>query len=486
MQHSKKVIMSNLVWRFMERIGAQGISFIVSIILARILAPEMYGTIALITVFLAIMQVFIDSGMGNALIQKKNADDTDFTTVFYFNMTMCVILYIILFICAPYISKFYDNPSITSVIRVIGLTLIISGVKNIQQAYISRNMLFKKFFYATLAGTLISGVIGVGMAFCGYGVWALVGQNISNSFIDTLILWTIVKWKPSGKFSLKRFKELFSYGWKLLVSSLIDTIYNNMRNLLIGKKYTSADLAYYTQGQKIPNLVVVNINTSIGSVLFPAMAQEQDNRELLKKHVRRSISISSYIMWPIMIGIAACAKSIVEILLTNKWIEAVPYLQIACIVYGFMPIHTANLEAIKAMGRSDIFLKMEVIKKILGVTVLVIAMPFGVKAIATSAIFTSIVSTFINAYPNRKLLNYPYIEQLKDILPSFTLALFMGISVLMLNKLNINMFLLLFLQIVVGGIVYIYGSILFRMESFKYILGIIKNAIGDLNRNENM
>ena len=475
MGENKTKIFSNLIWRFMERIGAQSISFVVSIILARLLAPEMYGTVALITVFLAILQVFVDSGMGNALIQKKDADDTDFSTVFYFNMLMCTCLYILLFILAPQISNFYNDPSMTPIIRVIGLTLIISGLKNVQQAYVSRNMLFKKFFYATLGGTIFSGFLGILLAYFGAGVWALVAQNLINCLIDTIILWMTVKWRPKRVFSWEKFLSLFSFGWKLLCSALLDTIYNNLRNLVIGKKYSSADLAYYNQGQKIPSLVVTNINTSIGSVLFPALAKEQDNKILLKIHVRRAIQISSYIMWPILIGVAACSQSIVKILLTDKWLPCVPYLQIACVVYGFMPIHTTNLQAINAMGRSDIFLRMEILKKIIGVVILAITMPFGVLAIASSAILTVIVSTFINAYPNTILLNYSYLEQMRDILPSLLLSLFMGGIVLQLKTLPFNIFIVLIIQVVTGIFIYVLGSKLFKIESFNYLLKNIKS-----------
>ena len=474
MNDIKKSVFSNLFWRFLERIGAQGISFIVSIVLARLLAPNYYGTIALVTVFIAILQVFVDSGLGNALIQKKNADDLDFSTVFYFNLIVCFIIYLCLYFFAPFISHFYNDNSMTSIIRVLGLTIIISGLKNVQQAYISRNMLFKTFFFATIGGTLISGVLGIVLAFFGAGVWALVFQHLSNSLIDTIIIWFTVEWRPKRLFSFSRFASLFSYGWKLLASSLLDTIYTNLRNLIIGKVYTQADLAYYTNGQKIPELVALNVNTSIGSVLFPALSKEQDNKALLKCHVRRSIRISSYIMWPMLIGIAVCAKSIILILLTDKWLPVVPYLQIACISYGLMPIHTTNLQAINAMGRSDLFLKLEILKKIIGVVVLILTIPYGVLAIAFSSIITGISSMFINAFPNTKLLHYSYLEQITDILPSLLLSIFMGIIVNLINVIDLSAVFILLIQVFVGAFIYIAGSIMFKIESFYYILDYIK------------
>lgn len=330
-----KNIVSNFIWRFAERCGAQLVSFVVSIVLARILAPEDYGTIALVTVFTAILQVFVDSGLGTALIQKKDADDLDFSSVFYFNFSICLVLYAVMFIVAPYIAIFYEDMTLTSVIRVLSLTIVISGVKGIQQAYVSRNMLFKRFFFSTIGGTIFSAFLGIGLAFSGCGVWALVAQQLSNTMIDTLILWITVKWKPKKEFSWKRLRTLFSYGWKLLVSSLLDTVYNNLRNLIIGKMYSSADLAYYNQGDKFPKIIVTNINTSIDSVLLPTMSNEQDDRNRIKSMTRRAIKTSIYVMAPLMMGLAFCAESIVELVLTDKWLPCVPFLRLFCITYMF-------------------------------------------------------------------------------------------------------------------------------------------------------
>ena len=279
---NRKNITKNFFWRFAERCGAQGIAFVVSIVLARLLAPEAYGIIALVTVFTNILNVFVDSGMGNALIQRKNADDTDFSTVFFFNMLLCTVLYMGMFVAAPWIAAFYKDPELTGVIRVLSLTLIISGVKNVQQAYVSRTMQFKKFFFSTLGGTIGSAVIGIAMAYAGFGVWALVAQQIFNQAVDTIILWITVKWRPKLKFSFKRLKKLFAYGWKLLVSSLLDTVYNNIRQVIIGKVYSSADLAYYNKGKHLPYLVITNVNVAIDSVLFPAISSKQDEIDRVK------------------------------------------------------------------------------------------------------------------------------------------------------------------------------------------------------------
>ena len=329
----KDKVVSNFIWRFAERCGAQLVSFVVSIVLARLLEPSVYGTVALVTVFTTILQVFIDSGLGTALIQKKNADDLDYSSVFYFNFVVCIILYLGMFIAAPYIAKFYGNMSLIPVIRVISLTLIISGVKNIQQAYVSSNMLFKRFFFSTIGGTIVSAFVGIFMAYIGMGVWALVAQQLSNAMIDTMILWITVKWRPKAVFSWERLKSLLAYGWKLLVAVLLDTVYNNLRNLVIGKMYSSADLAFYNQGDKFPKIIVTNINTSIDSVLLPTMSSEQDNKARVKEMTRRAIKTSTYIMAPLMMGLAFCAKTVVELVLTQKWLPCVPFLQIFCICF---------------------------------------------------------------------------------------------------------------------------------------------------------
>lgn len=471
---NNKNVMTNFLWRFAERCGAQFVTLIVSIVLARILNPNDFGTVSLVMVFTTIMQVFVDSGLGTALIQKKDADELDFSSVFYFNFAVCLILYAGMFIASPYIAGFYNDDSLTLVIRVVSLTIIISGIKGIQQSYVSRNMLFKRFFFATSGGTVFSAFLGIAMAYAGCGVWAIVAQQLSNTAIDTLILWITVKWRPKKMFSWKRLKSLLSYGWKLLVSSLLDTIYNNLRNLIIGKIYTSADLAYYNQGDKFPKVIVTNINASIDSVLLPSMAGEQDHAERVKSMTRRAIKTSTYIMAPLMMGLLFCAEPIVKLLLTDKWLPSVPYLRIFCFTYMFWPIHTANLNAIKAMGRSDLFLKLEIIKKIMGLTLLLLTMRISVMAMACSLIVSGILSQIINSWPNWKLLDYNYFEQLRDILPSISIATGMGVCVFLIGFLKLPIFVTLLIQIIIGATIYIGISALLKLEEFEYILGMVK------------
>lgn len=474
MKTNKQSVISNLLWKFAERGGSQGVSFVVSIVLARLLLPEEYGTIALVTVFTAILQVFIDSGLGNALIQKKDADDTDFSTVFYFNIFACTVLYLGLFICAPLIANFYDTPDLVPIVRVLGLTLVISGVKNIQQAYVSRHMIFKKFFYSNVGAILFSAVVGITMAYLGFGVWALVAQSLMSTLANTIILWSIIPWRPKRLFSFQRLKGLFSYGWKILVASLLDTVYNNLKSLLIGKVYSSEDLAYYTKGKQFPNLVITNINTSINSVLLPAMANVQDDVQRVKSMTRRAIRTSSYVIWPAMIGLSVCATPLIELLLTEKWLPAVPFLRIFCITYAFWPIHTANLNAIKALGRSDLFLKLEIIKKIVGVISILVTVNISVFAMALAGVVVAPISSFINAFPNKKLINYSYFEQIKDLMPSILLSVFMGFCIWWIQYLPISSVLILLIQVPMGAGIYLLGSIVFKLESFHYALDASK------------
>lgn len=467
----------NFIWRFAERCGAQMVTFVVSIVLARLLTPKDYGTVALVTVFTTILQVFVDSGLGTALIQKKDADDLDFSSVFYFNFAVCLILYLVMFVAAPFIAGFYNDVSLIPIIRVISLTILISGVKGIQQAYVSRNMMFKRFFFSTIGGTIFSAFLGIALAYAGFGVWALVAQQLSNTAIDTLILWLTVKWRPKLIFSWTRLKGLLKFGWKLLVSALLDTGYNNLRNLIIGKMYSSSDLAFYNQGDKFPKVIVTNINTSIDSVLLPTMSSAQDDRERVKNMTRRAIKTSTYVMAPLMMGMAFCAEPIVRLVLTDKWLSCVPYLRIFCITYMFWPVHTANLNAINAMGRSDCFLRLEVIKKIIGMTLLLSTMWFGVMAMAYSLLVSNVISQIINSWPNRKLLNYSYLDQVKDFAPGILLAIFMGVCVYFIGYIPLPTIVTLVIQIIAGAVIYIILSAILKLEEFEYLTGMIKSFL---------
>ena len=474
---NRSKVFSNLIWRFFERGGAQLVSFAVSIVLARILDPEVYGIVSKVLVITAILLVFVDSGMANALIQKKDPDDLDFSSVFYFNICFCLLLYVALFFAAPWVAAIYKEPDLVPIVRVLGLTLVFSGLKNVQQAYVSKTLQFKRFFFATLGGTLFSAVLGITMAKKGFGVWALVAQQLSNVAVNTAILWFTVHWRPKRVFSWKRLGGLLSYGWKLLVASLIDQVYIKIYPLVIGIRYSSEDIAFYEKGMNWPNLIVENINNSMDSVLLPVLSAEQDQRERVREMTRRAIKTGTYIIMPLMAGLAACATPLVRLLMTEKWLPSVPYLQIFCIIYAFFPLHTANLNAIKAVGRSDTFLVLEVIKRGLELVILLITMRYGVFPMVLGLLISELASQGINAWPNKKLLNYPYAAQLKDMLPSILLSLFMAACVYPVSLLGFADWLTLLIQVPLGMLIYVLGSKLLKLDSFDYILTVAKKMI---------
>ena len=473
----RQSVVSNLIWRFLERCGSQLVSMVVQIILARLLVPEVFGVVAKVAVITNLLLVFVDSGMANSLIQKKDPDDLDFSSVFYFNVAFCLVLYGLLYLAAPYLALFYKDESLSPIIRVLGLTLVVSGVKNVQQAYVSKTMQFKRFFFATLGGTLLSAVLGIVMAYMGYGVWALVAQQLCNVTVNTAILWLTVGWRPKWMFSFRRLGGLLSYGWKLLASGLLDTVYQSLREILIAVFYTDSDLAFYNRGHSLPQLLVSNINSSIDSVLLPVLSSEQDNKSRVRDMTRRAIRVSSYIMMPLMMGLAVCAEPLVSLLLTDKWLPCVPYLRIFCFSYAFFPLHTANLNAIKAMGRSDMFLALEITKKVIGVAVLAVTVRYGVYAMALSLLFTSVTSQIINSWPNKKLLDYSYPQQLMDMLPSIALSCVMGLCVYPIQFLGWSHWLTLPVQVLAGVAVYVLGSVIFRLDSFNYILSTLKRLL---------
>lgn len=472
---TKAKALSGLMWSFLEKFGAQCVTLVVSIVLARLLEPDVFGMIGIVTVFMAVLNVFVDSGLGNALIQKKDADAVDFSSVFFFNILMCTALYLLLFLTAPLVAKFFKLPELSPVIRVMGLTLIFSGINNVQKAFVARHLKFKRFFFATLGGTLGAAAVGIFMAVKGYGVWALVGQSLFSSLANTVILWITVKWRPVWKFSGERFKGLFFYGWKLLAASLIGTIYNNLRQLIIGKMYSAESLAFYNRGYMIPNTFVGSVSSAIDSVLLPVLASAQDDKEAVMAITRRSVRISAYVMWPIMMGIAACSEALISVLLTDKWLPSAPFIIIFCITYAFQPLESANLNAIKALGRSDIYLKLDLIRKTIGFTILVSTMWFGPLVMALSNLFFAVINQIINIYPNKKLLSYSYRQQMSDFLPAMFLAAVMFAIVYSVKLFGLANWLTLLIQVPTGVLVYFIGSKLFKFDSFDYIVNTVKS-----------
>ena len=390
---------------------------------------------------------------------------------------MSVLLYVLLFAFAPLISRLYGRPELLKIIRVVGLILIIAGVRNVQQAYVSRNMLFKRFFFSTLGGTVVSAVVGIFMAVKGFGVWAYVTQYLLNNLVGTLILWFTVKWRPVARFSLERLKGLFSYGWKLLVSSLLNIVSDKLRPLIIGYRFSPADLSFYNEGLLFPNLIVDNVTSSSDSVLLPALSQQQDSAEQVKTMTRRAIQISSYIMWPLMIGLFVCAEPLVSLLLGQDWLPCVPFVRIFSLYYALFPIHTANLNAIKAMGRSDIFLRLEIVKRVLDLVFVVSTVFIGVRAMAYGLLIQGVLCLFINSYPNSKLCGYAFSQQLRDIIPAFLLAAAMGLLVWLISLAGFGSLVTLILQVLTGAVFYIAASVILKLDTFNYLLGIVKKML---------
>ena len=471
----KDKVVSGLIWKFLERIGAQLVSFIVTIILARILMPEDYGIVSMVLVFITLANVFVSNGFGSALIQKKDADETDYSTMFYCSLVISLVLYAILFMASPLIASFYNNDKLILVLRVFSLKLPIAAVNSIQHAYVSKKLIFKRFFFSTLIGTVLSAIIGIMMAYYGCGVWALVAQYLINSIVDTLVLFITVPWRPKFKFSINSAKSMLKYGWKVTLAELISSGYNEIYSLIIGKIYSSADLAYYKRGNQFPDLAINNVDIAIGSVLFPAMSSTKGNKDQIRNMTRGAVKTSSYIIFPVMIGLIVVAKPLISLLLTDKWLLAVPFMQLACLNRMTMPFSTANNQAVKALGRSDIFLKMEILKKTLGIILVLSIMHISVMAIAISTVIYSIIATLVNIYPNKKLLNYGYKSQFLDVLPFFLMSCFMGIVCYSVFLFNLSNTITLIIQVTLGIIIYIVLSHIFKIEPFYYILNYIKD-----------
>ena len=476
-----------LGWKLLERFGVHGVQFVLQIILARLLSPEHYGVLSIMIIFTTLANVFIQNGFNSALIQKKNVTDEDYSSAFWVTLSIAIVAYIILFFSAPLIADFYSMPDIVRPFRCLGLMLIPGAFNSIQLAKVSREMNFKKVFISNLGAIILSGAGGVLLAYMGAGIWALVAQNLINVCVASIVMMFTVRWFPKFVFNFKRVKELFSFGWKLLVSGLIDTLYQDLRSLVIGKKYDSGTLGYYNRGKHFPQFLMNGINGSIQSVMLPAMAKEQDEKTKVKAMMRTSMSVSAYIIFPMMAGLAAVASPLISVILTDKWLPAVPYLIIYCFVLAFYPIHSCNLQAINAMGRSDIFLKLEIIKKIMGVSALVIAVfcfnsPI---AIAMTGVFTTLISSFINAFPNKKLIGYSYFEQIRDLLPSLFVSLAMFAMVYAMSFVNLPSAVLLVLQIITGVAIYIALSAIFKLKEFRFLLSRIKTMIKKFSKKKN-
>lgn len=480
MSYTRGTIIKSFLWKLFERLSVQLIQFVVTIVLARLLLPTEYGIVALIAIFIQLCDVIIDGGLNTALIQKKDADNNDFSTIFFFSLALAILLYGLMFFSAPLIAGFYKQPELVPVIRVLSLSLPFYAFNSIQRAYVSKNMLFQRLFYSSLGAVVLSGITGILMAYKGYGVWALVAQNISSQFFTTLIMWFTVRWRPILTFSVERFKGLFDYGWKILGASFITTLFVNIRKLVIGKFYAPASLAYYEKGEQLPGLVMNNIFTSVQTILLPTFSDSQDDRTRVKSMMRRSTKLSCFFIYPLMVGMIVAAKPLVVFLLTEKWLPVVPFVQILCIANFFRPITISNWEAIKALGYSDITLKLEIVKKVVDIIILIVSAMINVYAIAWGCVLFNFICVFINLAPNKKLLNYGVGEQVKDAVPTLLIALVMGVSVYWIQLLALPNVVIILLQTILGAIVYAGLSRLFKEESFMYVIQMIRDNKGKL------
>ena len=448
-------------WSFADNIASSGITFIVGLVLARILSPKEFGILGMITVFIAISNSIVDSGFSNALIRKKNVKQIDYNTVFYFNLLLGVVLYLILFFCASAISKFYKEPILLSVTRVMGLLLIINSFAIIQRTILVKNINFKTQTKISLVSSILSGIIGIGLALFQFGVWSLVGQQISRQIINTILLWVFNVWRPSWEFSKQSFKDLFGFGSKLLLSGLIDTIYRNIYYLIIGRYYSAELLGQYSNAEQFNSIFSSNLTSIVQRVSYPALSSIQDEANRLKLAFQRLIRSTMLIAFAFMMGLAAVAKPLILILIGVKWLPAVGYLQIICFAGMLYPLHAINLNILQVKGRSDLFLKLEIIKKIIAVVPIALGIFYGINIMLWGSVFISFVAYFFNNYYTSRLINYSVWLQIKDILPTFIVSLIVAAIMWGFTFLHYSVWIILPLQCITGLLLFliIYESI---------------------------
>ena len=475
----KAKAITGLIWKLLENGGTQGILFVVTVVLARLIDPSEYAVLSITVIFVTIAGVFVQRGFSMSLVQKKDADDLDYNSVFWFSLLMALVLYLALWFFAPVIETYYRTERVAEVLRTVALILFAGAVTSVQSAIIMRELAFRKRFVTSVIAVLLSGTVGIVMAYMGYGVWALVGQQLTDNFTMCVGLSIATRWRPGRQFSGKRLKSLFSFGWKLLVSSLLETVYSDLSGLIIGRRYSTTDLAQYDRGRKFPQYLGTNLSGAIQATLFPTFATAQDERERLLVMLRRSVAASAFLMFPLMAGMAATATPVVRIVLTDKWLPAVPFMQIFCITFAMYPVDATVLQAINALGRSDIYLKLEIAKKVFGIGFIALAVflldtPI---ALAWALAATAVVSVVLNAIPIKRLVGYTYLDQLKDMLPSLVLSIMMGAAVYTVTFLQLSLWPTLCIQVVAGVALYVLAARLFRMKSYFYILNSAKELL---------
>lgn len=471
----KSQAVKGVVWSAVERFSVQGIQFVLSIIIARLVAPSEYGLIAMLGIFLAVAQAFIDSGFGSALIQKRDRTEKDFSTVFYFNIVVSVVIYLILYFSAPYIALFYKEPLLDIITKWVGLNIIISAFSIVQRAKLTIQLNFKTQAKASLISVVISGACGVALAYYGYGVWALVTQALLNNLLDTFLLWIFAHWMPKWCFSWKSFKQMFSFGSKLLLSGLLHTVYLNLYTLVIGRKYSATDVGYYNRSYSLAQYPSVNIVNVITRAIYPLQCEVQDDDERLSRSFIQYLRISCYVIFPLMIGLATLAKPLVLVLLTEKWIAMSDLLSILCIAYMWYPVMVINNQMLNVKGRSDYFLKAEIIKKVVAIIVLFVTMPFGVKVLCWGVLLYNILDMAIIIVYTKKVVNTGFGQQFKSLKSIFGVAVGMGMVVYLFLLVVSDVYVQLLGGIIIGGITFTFLSYFLKIKEFGYLLSYIKN-----------
>lgn len=461
-------------WSGIEQFSTQFIQFVYTIILARLLSPDDYGVVALTLVFFNIAYVIIDSGFATALIRKPDRTEEDLSTCFYFNLCVAFILYLVLFLCAPLIAGFYDKPILVSIIRVSGITLIIKSLYIVQNTQFQYRVDFKSITKVSLTAVIVSGCSGVFLAYKGFGVWSIVWQNIIQVSMTCLMMWALSKWRPSRVFSRSSFNYLFGFGSKLMLSYLIGTVYENLYSLFIGKVYTSAQLGLYNRAETIGKLPSSNISTLIQRVTFPVLSLIQNDADRLRTDFKRVLRFSVFIVFPLMMGLSAVASPLIRVLLTEKWDGSVLFLEIICFSLMMYPIHALNLNLLQILGRSDLFLKLEIIKRVIGLVILLVTVPISIEVMCYGMVLSSLISVFINTYYSGKLLAVGPLDQLKDMFPIFVNATIMYLAVRVSILPFDNELIKLVVGIVVGVVVYTIGSQFFSKQEFKELVSMLR------------
>lgn len=469
----KSKAISGMAWTGIERLATQTIQFIIGIIIARILMPSDYGIVGMLAIFMAIAQTFLDSGFASALIQKKDRTDVDYSTVFYFNIVVSCVLYGVFYVSAPWIASFYNMPILNDVTRITTLSLIISGLTIVQQAKLTIDLKFRELAIASVFSVLLSGVCGIIMAYNGLGVWALVFQGLLSALSRTSILWLSSKWRPSFMFSIESFKRLFSFGSKLLCSGMINTIYNNLYTLVIGKAFNASEVGFYNRANQFATLPSATITQMVVNVNFPILSQMQDDNERLVKTYRKLLCAPLFILTPVLIGIAAVGYPLVEVILGEKWLPCVPYLQILCIGCLFNPLTHINLNLLYVKGRSDLVLKLELIKKPIGFLILFVSIPFGIWWMCFGAALYNFIAFVFNCYYTKKILNYGFFMQMRELANIFINGIIMGMIITVIMSPFHNVCLKLIMGILSGAISYLLYAYFTKEQSFFDIKAII-------------